>query len=78
MDDFEKFKEKTLSNPKGQKEYDTLESQIQQPKKKLKAFGILHDYVKSRKPNPIAEENAWAEAAVKKYRKKMQNELLDT
>ena len=78
MDDFEKFKEQQLSDPEVRKEYDALEPEFQQARKELKAFGILHEYVKGRKPDPAAEKNAWAEAAVEKYRKKMQEELLDT
>ena len=54
------------------------ENKSPQVRKKLKAFGLLHEYVKGRRPDPEAEENAGAEAAVEKYLAKRQDELLDT
>ena len=66
MDDFPKYPEKKMEAP-----------EFQKAKKDLKAFGILHEHVKGRKPDPAAEENAWAEAAAEKYRMKVQEELLN-
>ena len=75
MDDFERLKDKLLSNPEVRKEYDALEPEFQQAEKKLKASGMLSEYAKGN-PDLEAEESAWAEAAVEKYLKKRQEELL--
>lgn len=78
MNDFEKYLENEMGAPEFRKEYEALETESNQARKEVKAFGILHGQVRGRKLDLEVEENAGAEAAVEKYQRKMQEELLDT
>lgn len=56
MNDFEKYLENEMGAPEFRKEYEALETESNQARKEVKAFGILHGQVRGRKLDLEVEE----------------------